>query len=179
MILGTQAAQCHGGLAMPKYAYLETDVHCPNCGAFISDLVSFQWGSCPGFLQIRDHTYHLGDRIEWRRCADGTIQPWTYFAEGRYREEANIGDPAFENVLTQDFTSFVWEDPARARPCHSCGTLLQGALVVIHGGIIQRVWVYRPGEIESIVQDYIVEADGTIKPMPEWDDHPMDRVDTC
>lgn len=55
---------------MPSFAYVDTDILCPNRGALLSDRVTFQWGYCPSFPQGPRNTYRLGDAITWRRCGD-------------------------------------------------------------------------------------------------------------
>jgi hypothetical protein len=70
-------------------------------------------------------------------------------------------------------------DPTKPPPCCNCGEPLEGAVVEIRDGIIQRAWIYKPGEFDRAVHYYLIEADGTIKPMPEWEDHPMNTVSDC
>jgi len=50
---------------------------------------------------------------------------------------------------------------------------LEGAAVEIRDGVIARAWIYQPGELDNATDLYIVQADGTLKPMPEWNDHPL------
>ncbi len=164
---------------MPSFAYLATEVLCPRCGALISDRVTFQWGYCPGRMQLPDSTYRLGDAIAWRHCADGSILPWTYFTDSLARSGGNLGDPQFRDILTQHQENFDWEDPARPRVCHVCGELLQGAVVEIRDGVIQGIRVYRPDEFSVLAVYYVIEPSGVATSMPDWNDHPMAIVQTC
>ena len=75
---------------MPHYCYLETDLRCPSCATIVTDYLAFQWGFSPGRLQRADYTYHLGDAIRWKRLADGSIPPWTYFEAPKRRPDHEL-----------------------------------------------------------------------------------------
>lgn len=156
-----------------------TEVLCPNIGAFISDRVTFQWGDCPSFLQGPPNTYHLGDAIIWRHCADRPILPWTYFRDSSTGSASNIGDPQFRDVLTQHQENFDWEAPTWPRACHVCGELLQGAVVEIRAGAIQGVRVYGPNGFPVQALYYVIEPSGAVTPRSDWDNHSMQIVQTC
>jgi hypothetical protein len=162
---------------MPHYAYVETTLRCPFCNTPVSDVVTFQWGFSPGQLLQEKYLYHIGDPIYWRRCADGSIRPWIYFETGE--KGANIGDPSIMNLIVCDAVQFYWTHPSQRRRCHVCQHVLEGAALEIRDGVIARAWIYEPGEFDNEVDIYLIEHDGTLKPMPEWNDHPMDSVLWC
>lgn len=164
---------------MPHYAYLAEDLRCPSCHALVSDLVIFQWGYCPGFHIQQDYLYHLRDPIYWRRCADSSILSWVYFMEGDYPRGANIGDPAIKSLITRDTKQFTWQDPSERRRCDTCGDILEGAVIEIRDDMIQSARIYLPGEFDNGVDIVIIGPDGHLKPMPEWNDHPMSSVPEC
>lgn len=174
---------------MPNYAWLETDLECPHCHSKVEGkLVKFQWGYCPTRYPS-DH-YQLGEDVRWRVCPDGRALAWTYF----YDNACNIGDPAVRDLVVLD-SSDAGDFPTL---CPTCRQPLVGAAVEIRNGIINKAWIYLSGEfgnhLTEVVQsphgDYprvtrpevemhIIQADGSLKPMPEWNDRGMDSVKDC
>jgi hypothetical protein len=164
---------------MPHYAYLATELRCPKCSTLVTDVVWFQWGFSPGHRLREEYLYHVGEPIKWRHCKDGSILSWAYFMDEQPTGGANIGDTAITNVIVRDVAQFWWEDPAKRRRCEHCGGPIEGAAIEIRDGVIQRAWVYRSGELDNQVEYFILQPDGGVKPMPEWNDHPMGIVNTC
>ena len=156
---------------MPYYAFVKADLRCPSCAAPVSDVVWFGWGFCPGSLLRADYLYHLGSPIYWRHLKDGSIPTWTAFLVGE--KGANVADTAITNLVARDLQQFYWTDPVRRLRCASCQGILEGAAVEIRDGVIARAWIYQPGDLDNDTDLYIVQADGTLKPMPEWNDHPL------
>jgi hypothetical protein len=37
--------------------------------------------------------------------------------------------------------------------------------------------MYKPGDFDETVSTYVVEVDGRLHPMTEWEDHPMQYAD--
>ena len=99
--------------------------------------------------------------------------------KGEHPDGANIGEPAITNLITRDVKQFYWRDPMERLRCPSCNQPLEGAAIEIRAGVIQRAWIYLPGEFDNTVDIFVVQADGTLKPMPEWNDHPMTTVEAC
>lgn len=155
---------------MPLYAYLRTDLECPVCGTILTDMVWFQWGYCPGYAPREEYIYHLGDAIYWRPCADTTIHPWISFEEGG----GNVGDPVFKNLIVRDSAQYFLN-----APCRHCHTQLGGAAIEVRDGKIVTAWICKPGELASEGEIYAVEETGELKPMPEWDDHPLPLIHDC
>ena len=193
---------------MPYYANLEVDLHCLKCDSVVTDLLWFQWGYCPLSIPITTYYYHLGDPIQWKVCNDGSIIPWVYFKDEQGRARgANIGDPAIENLIVRDTYQFGWYpdsrvepihynedytlyrsldtpyvlpfDPSQPKKCRTCHEPIEGAAIEIREGIIQRAWIYLPGEFDNTVELYLIDSDGNLTPMPDWDDHPMPYVHVC
>lgn len=160
---------------MVKYAHLEVDLRCPSSEAVISDLVWFQWGYCRAYAPWPDYIYHIGDRLYWQSCTDGRIPAWTYFWDGRREVGGNIGDPSVTHLIVKGGLEFYWEGPDQ-RWQDLCGQPIQGAAIEIKDGIIIRAWLYLPGEFPSEANEYIVQEDGSLTPMTEWADHPMDSL---
>lgn len=191
---------------MPKYAFLETPLLCPQCKTHITDLLWFQWGYCPSSDPQSANMYHIGDRIRWRVCADGTVPAWTIFLD-EPRQPANIGTHTVRHILVQEVMHFFWEpgieavhydpqyptvplDPQKAyyggdhplnqpRLCPTCQARLAGAFIEIRDNIITKAWIYALGAFDHRVDYHIITADGTIVPMSEWNNHPMLRKATC
>lgn len=162
-----------------QYAQVAVELHCSSCGARVSDRVLFQWGYCHWPGAFRSHVYHVGDPIEWKRCSDGSIRSWAYFAEGEYEGTIQIGDPAIMNLITRDVTQFSVDPALHPRPCQGCGRTLEGAAVEIRDGMIRRAWLYEAGDFDPAARDFLIEADGTLKPVPEWVDHSLETVRNC
>jgi hypothetical protein len=78
--------------------------------------------------------------------------------------------------MVKDWYQFYTEDRGQRRRCETCQGVLEGAMIEIRDGVIKRAWIYQPGEFDDETQEYIIQADGTLKPMPEWKDHPMGLV---
>jgi hypothetical protein len=165
-----------GGSGMAIFAHLMTDLRCPSCNTVVSDVVWFQWGFCRGYDMWPESLYHLGDTIRWQHCDNGSILSWVLFYDGERQWGGNVGDPAIKNLMVRDWYQFYWEDPAQRRRCETCQGVLEGAMVEIRDGVVKRAWIYQPGEFDNETQEYIIQADGTLKPMPEWKDHPMGLV---
>jgi len=87
------------------------------------------------------------------------VSPWAYFPDG----SANIGDPAFADVL-------VRESEHDIRECSGCGADFAGIGVLVRGGVIQQVQASTEGLPAADVSVYI---EGQLFPYPEWDDHSM------
>ncbi len=151
---------------MPYYAYVQADLRCPSCGAPVSDMVVFSWGFCPGSVLRDTYLYHLGDPIYWRRLKDGSAPAWTDFLVGE--KGANIGDPAITNLIARDMQQFYWTDPAERLRCGTCRNILEGAAVEIREGLLVRAWIYQPGDLDNDIDLYVIQDDGTLKPIPEW-----------
>jgi hypothetical protein len=166
---------------MPKFAYVDADVRCPTCQAVVIEYLMIQWGRCPSQLKTEAESYAVGDPIQWRLCKDGSIRPWTYFAHGRYLEEANIGDPAYTDLIVRDSGwNFYWVDPAQKPRCQHCSTSIEGAAVEIRDGVIRRAWIYTQGELGEVPADHnLILENGQLQPMPEWDDREIERISDC
>lgn len=161
---------------MAHYAYLAVDLLCPTCRHLCTDMLWFQWGYCPGRAIYDDYVYHLGDSIFWWPCKDAAIISWVYFTENEEPRGANIGDPAIRDLFIQDAAQFSWEEPEQRRRCEGCGAYLEGAIMEIRDNIITQAWIYQAGEFDHRVDCVIIGPDGLLKPMPEWNDHPMASV---
>lgn len=156
---------------MPSFAYVKQDINCPYCNFAVHNLTAFQWGFCPGYNVQEKYIYKLNDSIYWKTCKDGSKPAWTYFDE----RQGNIGDPSILNLIVRD-SSHYWQYPLS---CRNCQRLLGGAVVKIIEGNIARVWVYEPGELDNQIDIYLIIGDGSLKPMMEWNDHPMMRLKDC
>ena|SRR5579875_556172 len=161
---------------MPRFAHLGAELRCPSCDTVVTDVVWFQWGLCAGYGPEDGTLYKLGDAIRWHPCDNGSILSWAYFKDGERELSANIGDTAIMDIVVRDWYQFYLDDPAKRRRCEACQSALEGAVVEIRNGVITRAWIYQPGEFDNDVDYYILQADGTRKPMPEWEDHPMGSV---
>jgi len=159
------------------HAFLDAELRCPHCGAVFGPLVLLHWGDTATISTLPRRTYQVGDPIAWGCCRDGTIRAWAYFADGELSGRANLGDPAVTDLITRDVTQF--SPPPHQRQCQTCGQVLGGAAVEIRGGIIQRAWIYPPGELDDTATDFLIQPDGTLQPMPEWANHPLDWVTDC
>lgn len=165
---------------MPNYAYVYADLRCPNCGAHIEEYARIQWGYCGGYFETTGSTYAIGDTIHWRACADGSIRAWVYFNLKPFNDVANIGDPAYTDLIVCDRWYYAGENPNARRLCTQCGTPHDGAAVEIRGGIIRRAWVFVPGELGETETNYLlIKADGSLEPKSEWDNHVMPRISPC
>ena len=160
---------------MAKHAHLAAELQRPSCDALISDLVWFQWGYCRAYGPWHEYIYHVGDRLRWQPCADGRILAWAYFWDGRHEIGGNIGDPAVRHLIVKGGPEFYWEGPDQ-RWQDICGCPIQGAAIEIKDGIIARAWLYLPDELPGEANVYVVRDDGSLQPMPEWNDHPMEVV---
>ena len=163
---------------MPNFAYLATDLYCPYCKGLVIDWVAFQWGYSPGYDVYPEWEYHLDDPIQWRRCSDGRVLPWTLFREGKYPHEVNLGDPRYMDVIIQAQRTFWWHEPSERPTCPACQSPLEGAAVQIRGGHIKRAWIYLPGELAHDT-DYWIGPNDELVAMPEWRDHPLNVVLDC
>lgn len=191
---------------MPKYAFLETPLLCPQCQTQITDLLWFQWGYCRGRDPQPEDRYHIGDSIIWKVCTDGSTPAWTYFLDDPV-QSANIGDPTVHNILVQEAIQFFWNPaieavhydtqtpppemdpqkiyyggqypPNQPRTCPNCQVVLAGALIEIRNNIIVKAWIYELGEFDPGIDRYILGEDDSIIPMRAWNDSPMTNRDTC
>ncbi len=147
---------------MPNYAFLSSDLKCPSCATVLTDLIWFQWGYCPGSLPRREYVYSIGDKIYWKACKDGTVSPWTMFDN----ITANVGEPLISNLIVRDDTQYFPQNS-----CRACGQVIGGIALQIVEGVIDRAWIYPPGELDNEIVIFIVEQNGNLKPMPEWNDY--------
>lgn len=157
---------------MPSYAYIDTELKCPNCDVVVTDVVAFQWGFCPGYGPRSAHLYRLGDRVKWHRLSNGEVPSWTYFRDNG----GNLGDATVVNLFTQDELQFGWDDPGQQRQCSSCGSKFEGAIVEIRNGCLMRAWIYQKGEFDHTVSYHVIQENGSLQLMPEWNDHPMPLI---
>ena len=157
---------------MPDYAYLETALPCPHCGRQVADLLWFQWGWCAGYAPRPESTYVPGDAIRWRRAPDGTVPAWTSFRAGDASAGSNLGDPAVRDLVVRDSAQYWLLDP-----CPYCGGALDGGAVEIHGGVVSRGWLLRPGELPAGVEVFSLGPSGVPRPLPGSANPPMRLVD--
>jgi hypothetical protein len=162
-----------------NHAQVAVELNCPSCGIRVSDRVLFQWGYCHWPGAFRSRMYHVGAPLEWKRCSDGSIRSWAYFAEGAYAGTIQIGDPTIKHLITRDVTQFSMDPALHPRPCQECGTILEGAAVEIQDGVVRRAWIYAPGELDKSARDFLFEPDGTVTPVPAWVEHPLETVHNC
>ncbi len=158
---------------MPHYAYVDAHLTCPNCQNELTDMVSFQWAFCPGELPRDDHLYHVGDRLFWRQCADGSIVPWaTFMADG-----INAGDPSIPDLIARDsFQLFLMGS------CRTCGAPLGGAAVEIRSQKIVRAWLAGLGEFAEDVSEvdiYTFDESGNRIPRKDLSNHVLVPADDC
>lgn len=157
---------------MASYAHLEFELKCPLCNRVVTDMIGFQWGHCLRWEPIDTAIYHIGNKIRWKTCSDGSIKSWSYFGIS----EGNIGDPRYQNLITRAY-SFELE---RDNPCRGCNTKFCGAVVEIVNGVIHNSWIYLDNnEFDMSVNYFIVSSPNRIEPKPEWNDHPMPLVVGC
>lgn len=158
---------------MPAYAFLETPLHCPGCGAFVTDQVWFQWGWCGGRAPRPESTYRPGEVIRWITCLDGSTPPWAYLRRDGQELGANIGTPEIRELIVRD-SGQVWLREA----CRACSLPLGGAAVEVRDGRIARGWLTREGELPGEAEYWVRASDGALVPR-DWDDHPMEVRDDC
>ena len=130
--------------------------------------LEIQWGYCPGADVW--YPYAMGEAIRWRVCRDGSIPRWTFFSPSDGPLGANIGDPAYENlVLLDDW----WIGQT-----HDCLTRLGGAAIEVRGGVITKAWIFSPGEFEDVnTPAYLISEDGELNSMWDGEDHRMNTLD--
>lgn len=157
---------------MAKYAYLFSAIHCSTCHTLIIDQIPFQWGFCPGTLPRADHTYSLGDAIQWHRVAESTCS-WTYFRRGGHEVDANIGDPSITNLII----CASLHGSGSNLLCPGCDSVWGGIALRVQDGVIRHVWLYEPHEFSDDADIYLVNADETVRAMTEWTDRPMAVLD--
>jgi hypothetical protein len=153
---------------MACYAYLETPLRCPACGARVSNVLWFQWGYCAGYSGFPESTYRLGAAIRWQHRPDGSTPVWTYFA--RPRRGGNLGDPAETDVVVRDVAQF---EHSSFQVCTRCNQAIGGAALEVRSGVIRRAWVFRPGELDTGSEVFVVRPDGSLEARPKWKNHPM------
>jgi predicted RNA-binding Zn-ribbon protein involved in translation (DUF1610 family) len=117
------------GSAMAEYAWVNTELICPECGEILTDVVWFAWG---GLLSQNFHSgpvYSIGDRLLWFADAKGVVHADVRlpFAPG-----VNVGDPRITNVD-------VYETNGVPSKCPNCGLELAGSRVLIRDGMIRQV----------------------------------------
>ncbi len=97
---------------------------------------------CPAALDIPEYVYDVGDRIQWRRCTDGSVLSSTWFRDG----SVNVGDPLVADRVLVD------TDPNSDFPgkCPSCDIDFAGTIVRIEGGVISRAGLVSDGELEFL-----------------------------
>jgi hypothetical protein len=161
---------------MPYNAYLNVELKCPSCDTALADMLWFQWGFSPGNLPSTEYIYHVGDPIVWKACKDGSIPTWISFTNKNsgFPEGANLGDPAFRNLIVRDHAQ-EW----LADACPSCHQPMGGGALEIRDGIIVRGWISRPSELGGESNIYLIEADNKLRPMVEWNNHIISRIDNC
>ena len=164
---------------MPHYAYLHSEVPCPHCHTTITDTIMFQWGFSCGFGIRNEYVYHLHDQIYWKTCQDGTIPAWVYFENDGQKAGANLGDPSIHHLITRGTFQFELNDPTERKRCPACDIPIEGVAIEIKHNIIMKVWIYTPEELDQSVDYYVVEGNGEIRPMPEWNDHIMIVRNDC
>jgi hypothetical protein len=151
---------------MADFAFLNTALYCPSCRQEIADQVWFQWGFCRGRAPDPASSYSLGDAIRWHTCRDGRIPEWTSFVEGSSAAGSNIGTPAVRDVVVRD-----WGQTWLREGCPNCGVPLGGAAVEIREGRIARGFLTSSDEMDSAT--YLIPSAGKLKPVPEWENHPL------
>jgi hypothetical protein len=156
---------------MPNYAYLKTNLRCLQCAKKLTDVVWFQWGYCPGYGPQKKYIYRLGDAIFWKSCTPGKIPSWTYFHPNG---GANIGSATIKNIIVRDLAQYFLRET-----CLVCGVSLGGAALEVKEGHIIRAWLAQPGEFDNAVEYYLTDPDGSLRPMPEWNDCPMFETSDC
>jgi hypothetical protein len=164
---------------MPNYAHLAAELRCPYCDHIFSELVWFQWGFCPSSGVNQNYIYRIGDPVRWKECSDGSIVGWTYFVDKQRSipREANIGDPTIANLVVIDAAQFLLPDRDDRRLCERCHQPLEGAAIEIRNAIMQRAWIFQPGEFDRGIDYYLLNQDGGYLPKPDWVDHQMSIVD--
>lgn len=148
---------------MPNYAYLSADVRC-KCSVTLNDLITFQWGYCPGYGPREQWVYHLNSPINWRSCQDGSIPSWVYFEDG----EANIGDSQYRNLV-------IIAPSSTEICCASCGRLYGGIAVEVQDGVITSARTFEVGEFDPFTTIIIVDG-ASYHPMADWENRTMTRI---
>jgi hypothetical protein len=140
----------------------------------VTDQLWFQWGYLPGALVRTSLVYDVGDVVRWRVCADGVILPWAWFGP----TDSNAGDPAILDLIVLEANGWL------ENYLHACGIVVGGAAIEIRGRVLQRAWLYRPGEFDRASDLYSagtdhfqVGPDGEVIPRPDWTHHSITQVD--
>lgn len=77
-------------------------------------------------------------------------------------------DPAIKNLVVRDRAQYPL-----AEPCDRCHGGLAGPAIDIRDGFIRAAWLLRAGELAEDADIYVTEDDGSLRAMPEWNDHAM------
>ncbi len=155
---------------MPRYATVFAEIICPACGQVVDDRVDVQWGRLSA-------SYDLGDRVGWRRDAQGRIiEPFILYPGEDYAW--NCGDPDIHNVLLLDVKCYRRENKPH---CPHCKTRFDGILVTVENDHFTSVRPLMEGELDSLVGKdaaqacdiFVLADDGTIVPRFDWVDKPL------
>jgi hypothetical protein len=158
---------------MAKYAFLSYDIKCLKCNALIINEIPFQWGYCVGSLPRSETLYSIGDLIRWHKAPNGSIFPWTYFWREGHEFGGNLGDDTIVNLVL----CASWPTGVPGLTCHQCSSAWGGVAIDIRDGSIHHAWLYRSEEFEEDAEIYLHNADGSFRPMIEWGNRPMSRLD--
>jgi hypothetical protein len=126
--------------------------------------------------------YQLGDAIRWKECSDKSIPAWSYFEQNGRRAGGNVGDPAYRDIIiraTHYGFRYNWRSEPGRRHCPHCHELLEGIAVEIRSGALSCVWIYSPGEFTGNADYFVINLNGQLRPLPEWDDRPMPILTDC
>ena len=156
---------------MPRYSFLNVPLGCPNCDTELTDLMWFDWGYSDASQPVGTNAYRPGEAIRWKLAADGTVPAWTGFSDPRVPayEGYNMGDPTIADlVVLDDFLG----NPDGGN-CSKCGHRYGGGAIEIRSGIIQRAWLFAPGEFAhqtdfSREEIYEIGVDGTYHQRLLW-----------
>jgi hypothetical protein len=130
----------------------------------VQQQLGFQWGHCCHSHGCGVADYAVGDLIQWRRAMDGSVPPWVYF---KGHNSANIGDPQYANLIVRELEFDT-------RVCGNCNVPFGGFAISISAGVIASAGT--SFGIPDNVDIVLVNPNGSLTPMPEWNDHAMPDV---